>query len=84
VCGDGFDVGVAGHGEHGSGDNVVSVHGLDHIVDFGSVEAGGSASAGFEVNGHARGCCEGCFAEGTLDGSSHMYLGMKMLKPIFR
>jgi hypothetical protein len=39
-----LDTVVARHRQHGPGDDVVAVHGLDYVVDFGAIEARGTGA----------------------------------------
>lgn len=54
ICGDGFDVRVAGEGDHRASDDVVAIELADHMVDLLAVEAGGGAFARFEAVGKRR------------------------------
>jgi hypothetical protein len=43
--GNGLDVGISGESDHGTGDDIVAVKLLDHVIDFLAIEARGSAIA---------------------------------------
>lgn len=45
IRGDGLDVRISGECDHGTGDNIITVELVDHMIDFLAIEAGGSAIA---------------------------------------
>ena len=45
IRGNGLDVGISGECDHRTGDDIIAIELVDHMIDFLAIEAGGSAIA---------------------------------------